>query len=633
MAQTIILTAGAEVNTNWKEYSSSQFTLFTGHGPSTTTNTSIFARVSCSIRWNKSTDRFEIKNIQLQYKKSNTVHSTPIIITMGGAMTFTNYYAKNNSINPTGNVSLMLSQIPEDSWKTIKTFISSGNAEINKGTRSTCSISNLQVSINGFSGGTKIIDLPIEIRTETPSKTTVTYTFNGNGGKIDGQNTFTTTATVGTMIRIAPAAKRSNESGSGNYTATFNPDNGSSKFDIKCKYPTEITWSSGGYSRTDNKSITARAGDQFYSLNTDDKNKDHTWDAIWDSDEKATGPGSSNSWPSDPTKFGYKFIGWFNSSGTQITRLNNITSDITLTAKWTPLNYKIKYKHNTVKNAVFFPDATEVDKTFGKNVNITSAQPAAFGYTFKGWGTASECLYLAGTISVDDKIVKNLGRVQDIELYAHWEPINDTVKTYNYSVTNSLDEKTFTYNIVNKSYVVPEPATRSGNWVFLGWYYEQGSQAPYTVIPRTKTKQEFWGNTSVADSMGDKNFAWGTFKNPDIVEDLTSGSIVSPMYLDTIKNKQLTEWNSIKSGNIQDYNVLNKKVWGWEWHLYGFWTISGKFIKVGTKDDSEWKKVKSAYVKVINKDGEEDWKYISDLSMVTEIRGSRTPIWKKEVYK
>lgn len=482
------------------------------------------------------------------------------------------------------------------------------------------------VSFRNSQGSTVSEKITISVSLTAP-KTGVKYTFLGNGGTIAGESAVVKTGIDSIHVPVAARGK-SDTTGSGKYVVTFVPNNGSSSYTVDCIYTTTQKWVSKKYSRVDNKSITV---DAETSYTVPDKT-DRTWNAVWEIGSETSDDNAKLNSISKPERFGYTFNGWFKDDGSQVTT-GPVHSSFTATAKWTPLSYKIRYKYNTVKNAVFFPDATEVDKTFGENVNITSAQPAAFGYTFKGWGTASECLYLAGTTSVDDKIVKSLGRVQNIELYAYWEPIDDTVITHNYSVNHALDTKTFTYNIDIKSYVVPEPNTRGGNWVFLGWYYEQGSQAPYTVVPRTKTKQEFWGNESIAESMGDNNFAWGTFKNPDIVENLTNGSIVSPMYLDTIKSKQLLEWNSIKSGNIQDYNALNRKVWGWEWHLYGFWTISGKFIKVGTKDDNEWKKVKSAYVKVINKDGEEDWKYISDLSMVTEIRGTRTPVWKKEVYK
>lgn len=665
MAQTINLISTIDlksVNKSWTTYNSQYMAIGFGHGASTTVNTSVFARASYSLRYNENSDKFEIKNIELQLQKSNSSNTTQVVTISAGTISFTGFNTTNSSANPTNVASYMLNNIstsPSTSWTTSKTFISSGYADINPNKTAQCIVRNIKTIINGFtsSADENTRDVTITISINTP-KSKVTYTFNGNGGKINGQNTVTTTALSGGTMRIPAAAQRSSEDGTGNFTVTFNPDNGSSTFTAKCQYPTKIDWSSNGYARVDNKSITVAAGTQDYRLDSDDKNKDRSWNAIWDDNEKRTGSGSSNYWPSEPSKFGHSFIGWFKSNGDQITSLRgNVEGDFTLTARWDPKKYVVSYKADTVKNCVYLIGNNENfitcngaekknQKIFGKPATINSKIPVAFGYKFKGWGTQTECLYPVGTTTFDDKIVTANKLISDITLYAHWEPLNDLVITNFYrSSSHKLVTNTITYNINNDACVVNEPSEREENasdWVFLGWYqHKNPGKPPYQHVP-SKNGVEFWGNESAAISLFGqefKDYAWGTFRNPDIVDASTDGKLISPYIINVsgIKQEYKKQWDGLKNQSDNTwYDNINKAAWGREWKLYGFWTISGKWVKLDTND---WRKVKSMYVKVpvvIDQEtGEKElvWKYVSDLSMMIQKPGQSGPDWAREIWK
>jgi len=75
---------------------------------------------------------------------------------------------------------------------------------------------------------------------------------------------------------------------------------------------------------------------------------------------------------------GYKFDGWFNGE-TQFTTETEITSNLTLTAKWTAVSYKIIY--NNVENASNSNPETYTIET----ETITLAAPTKDGSDFIGW--------------------------------------------------------------------------------------------------------------------------------------------------------------------------------------------------------------------------------------------------------
>ena len=100
---------------------------------------------------------------------------------------------------------------------------------------------------------------------------------------------------------------------------------------------------------------------------------------------------------------GYRFDGWFNGE-TQFTTKTEITSDITLTAKWTAVSYKIIY--NNVENASNSNPETYTIET----ETITLAAPTKDGSDFIGWYSEA---------SFENEVTKIAkGTTGDITLYA-----------------------------------------------------------------------------------------------------------------------------------------------------------------------------------------------------------------------
>ena len=319
-----------------------------------------------------------------------------------------------------------------------------------------------------------------------------------------------------------------------------------------------------------------------------------------------------------------------------------IDKDFVVDGNWSAKSYKVKFDFNinSSYSPVSFVNYRDylLTKVYNTPLDIPGESvPVAFGHTFIGWGTKSTCLYKYENGSfvskLDDKIVQDNNLVSDITLYAHWAPLEDTINTHYYNSSNTQIDKSYKYNITNRNFVVQEPTSRNNNpnenWVFLGWYTPKNQSerdwAPISAIDGSK----FWGNRTSATAMGDEEFAWGTFRNPDMVNEKTSGSVTSPVIKDisALKKSYLDSWKNLKSADKSQYDEINSNAWGWSWHFYAFWTITGKYVMT---EPGVWNKVSSAYVKIKNSDGTEEWKYISDLNICTNVSYGN-PTWRKEV--
>ena len=85
----------------------------------------------------------------------------------------------------------------------------------------------------------------------------------------------------------------------------------------------------------------------------------------------------------NPTRKGYKFVGWYSDSKfkNKVTKIaKGSTGNKTLYAKWTAITYKITYKLNSGKNNSKNPKSYKITSSA-----ITLKAPTRKGYTFKGW--------------------------------------------------------------------------------------------------------------------------------------------------------------------------------------------------------------------------------------------------------
>jgi|GEM_PF-3831296 len=178
--------------------------------------------------------------------------------------------------------------------------------------------------------------------------------------------------------------------------------------------------------------------------------------------------------PTDPTRSGYTFAGWFlkkDGTGTAWDfNTNTVTEDMVLFAKWV-LPYKITYFLNGGTN----PTSPAPPTAYTYDAGATLPTPTRNGYTFDGWYTTSD--FRSGT-DVPLKIEPNT-KTGDLVLYAKW-------KSTTYKLDYYLDGGTlpasapYSYS-TDKTLTLPTP-TRSG-YTFAGWYtnFDRNGNAIYAI--------------------------------------------------------------------------------------------------------------------------------------------------------
>ena len=151
------------------------------------------------------------------------------------------------------------------------------------------------------------------------------------------------------------------------------------------------------------------------------------------------------------SRTGYSFLGWYSGS-TKYTNLNT-AANVTLTAKWEPIKFKITYNLNGGSNASQNPATYTIESGI-----ITLQAPTRNGYTFQGW--YSDSSFKNKVTQIDSKTM------QDVTLYAKWEIIT-------YSITYHLNGGTLSGNS-KTSFTVNDlpltlPTATKNSFAFIGW--------------------------------------------------------------------------------------------------------------------------------------------------------------------
>ncbi len=154
-----------------------------------------------------------------------------------------------------------------------------------------------------------------------------------------------------------------------------------------------------------------------------------------------------------PTKDGYEFSGWYIDSTKFVSGKWTKTNDVTLTAKWTLVNYSISYildggksSYNPAKYNYEYQD-------------IVISNPTKTGYTFIGWSiNDSTDLYI-------DYVIKQHS-FGNLVLKANWQ-VNEYKLSLDINGGNELDQDVFNIEY-GSDFSLPEPS-RTG-YTFGGWY-------------------------------------------------------------------------------------------------------------------------------------------------------------------
>jgi len=161
--------------------------------------------------------------------------------------------------------------------------------------------------------------------------------------------------------------------------------------------------------------------------------------------------------PSQPTKLGSDFGGWYtgtNGSGTEFTASTSVTGNIKVYAKWTAITYTVTFN---------YPDTTPYGSAFGilyGNTATLPVPPTKLGSDFAGWytGTSGTGAAFDGSTSV----------TADITVYAKWTPITYTV-TFNSQSATVEASPTSRTALYGNTVTLPTAPTKLGS-DFGGWY-------------------------------------------------------------------------------------------------------------------------------------------------------------------
>lgn len=159
--------------------------------------------------------------------------------------------------------------------------------------------------------------------------------------------------------------------------------------------------------------------------------------------------------PADPTRDGYKFLGWFTerNGGSEVSSDTVVTGNMTVHAHWERIipTYTVSYDANG-GNGSYSPTTVKN----GEKITLP-ADPTREGYEFLGWFTAPT----GGDRVTGDTIVTGA-----MTLYAHWDEIETTFTlTYDTDGGERIDAVTLADG---DKLLLPTP-TRRG-YTFLGWY-------------------------------------------------------------------------------------------------------------------------------------------------------------------
>ncbi len=194
--------------------------------------------------------------------------------------------------------------------------------------------------------------------------------------------------------------------------------------------------------------------------------------------------------PEVPARNGYNFKGWD-------VDFNNVTSDLTVTTQYTPIEYTITYKPNggTSTN----PTSYSIERE-----TLTLAEATKDGYTFAGW--------YDNAAFTGDAITKiATGSTGDIELWAKYT-LAKYIITYNMdggAATNSSS-----YSIESETIFLAD-ATKDG-YEFKGWYDNAAftGDAITEIATGSTGDMELWANFTPVEYIITYNMNGGVATNP-----------------------------------------------------------------------------------------------------------------------
>ncbi len=260
-----------------------------------------------------------------------------------------------------------------------------------------------------------------------------------------------------------------------------------------------------------------------------------------------------------PTRYGYKFDGWYTTSdfksGTKITSIDtSAEKNHTVYAKWSATEYDITYVTGT-KRYVYNTNRTLVTTYMDDE---TLRDPSCSGLTFLGWYTTPD--FKEGT---EITSIKCSELTSDITLYMKWN-----IPTY--TITYELDggvnaagnPTVFTVDIDDEdNYINIKAPTKTG-MLFDGWYYYDDFTGALTKTDDGYNMHRYGRNITLYAKWIKGRYAIN-YVQPDALKNVYNPNPSQYTYGDTVTLRDLSATGYVFNG----------------WYLDKAFKTSGKSIK------------------------------------------------------
>lgn len=544
---------------------------------------------------------YEIESVKLGFKKSTRASYYSGSVSKKSASGSGSGFSSNSYSSVSGSTSYSVAGIPDYSSGTGIVALTSGtsNGKISTSTTKVGNTKTATVTINStwqllsvdkdYGTDSETVSLTCKVNI-TVAGTYCVVTFK----KEDGSVYSTKQGQVNTSIQIpgGPAKSPTTDRDSGEYTVSFNSNGGTSvdsrQYSWSWNNSTSYTfnyWSSSRGNYREGNSYYLTGDDTLtpvYASSTTDKNWTYR---------------SLGTLPTVYKKGYFKTDEWYYSNGTMASSGDEVKSSFTLSCKWEPQTYQIRYNLNGGQMPEDMGQISEytTDKTYGVNTQKTPSWiPTRLGYKFAGWSDQNRTItpIMNDTIIGDNfyNAVNTEHTNNNVTLYAQWDYNVNTVECKYYLTDDgAIQTDTHTYNIDtstldsqgDKAFLKYAPSKlRSGDYVFLGWL---------------DTMPDGWDNSSMVN----KGYHGTYTVPPERIVDSQGHEIKIELPIDI---------------KIKNYKTLSD--WGITERYYGIWAKTGKYIRIG----NSWKKVNKCFVKI---DGL--WK------TVTDIWTKQNRTWKHEI--
>ena len=204
--------------------------------------------------------------------------------------------------------------------------------------------------------------------------------------------------------------------------------------------------------------------------------------------------------PTDWTKTGYTFAGWYDNAdctGTEVTEISTTDTGVKkYWAKWIPVSYTITYSLDggtTTGN----PTSYTIESSA-----ITLINPTKEGYTFTGWSGTD----LTGSGNTSVTIAS--GSTGNREYTANWSANIYNVTLHENGGSSGMSLTSYTYGT---GAVLPKDWKKTG-YTFAGWYDNEGCTG--TAVTEISTTamgdKEYWAKwvDDIAPVIGDLSYSY-----------------------------------------------------------------------------------------------------------------------------